>query len=70
VRVANFEDGRLAANDVRIRYSDLARRWDHRIANGGFAADYAAVPEERAGRGDEVIARGDFEGVTFLLVRR
>lgn len=70
VRVANFEDGRLTANDVRIRYSDLARRWDHRIANGGFAADYAAVPEERAGRGDEVIARGDFDGATFLLVRR
>jgi hypothetical protein len=69
-RVANFADGRLPSNDARIRYADLARRWDHRMANGGFAADYAAVPESLAHAADEVVARGDFGGTAYVLVRR
>ncbi|MFN2489349.1 MAG: hypothetical protein ABR529_06380 [Actinomycetota bacterium] len=70
VRVANFEDRRLARNDARIRFSDLARRWDRRRANGGFDIDYSALPEARAPASSEVIARGLYHDEMYVLVAR
>jgi 3-methyladenine DNA glycosylase AlkD len=69
VRVANFEDRRLESNDARIRYAELARRWDETVANGGFRADYVALPASRAPRGAEVVALGSYDDRSYVLIR-
>jgi hypothetical protein len=69
VRIANFEDQRLESNDARIRYRELARRWDHAVASGGFQPDFVALPARAAPPGSEVLARGPFEGRLFVLIR-
>jgi hypothetical protein len=69
VRVANFGDRRLAHNDARIRYRDLARSWDERVARGGFPAGYVARPLPRAPAEAEVVARGLLDGRPYVLLR-
>lgn len=72
-RIANYDDERLARNDLRIRYRELAAAWDDRMASGGFQADYIAmkVPLDggsMAGSGD-VVVRGEFLSSTWVLLR-
>lgn len=43
-RLAAYDDPRLDGNDLRIRYADLAERWDARIAGPGFEPDYEVIP--------------------------
>ena len=65
VRLASFDDPRLQRNDLRIRYKDLARAWDARIAAGGFEADYVVEPGIPGdGRG---LLSGVFEGEVWTL---
>ncbi|MDP9222886.1 MAG: hypothetical protein M3P18_03350, partial [Actinomycetota bacterium] len=69
VRLANYDDPTLASNDLRIRFSDLARRWDRRMADRGFDANFRVVPATEAGAGAPVVARGLYEGIVYVLLR-
>ncbi|MBK5227482.1 MAG: hypothetical protein JJE05_03145 [Actinobacteria bacterium] len=68
VRLAQYDDPRLDGNDLRIRYADLAREYDERIAGGGFEADFFVVP--RSDVEGEVLEAGTFGGQQWMLVRR
>jgi hypothetical protein len=65
-RLADYDDPRLAGNDLRIRYRDLADRWDARIATTGFASDWDVVPKAEA---TDPVVTGDYEGDVWALVR-
>lgn len=72
-RIGNYDDERLARNDLRIRYRDLAQAWDARMASGGFEPDYIVMkvgadggPVEENG---EVVVRGEFLSSEWLLLR-
>ena len=67
VRLARFDDPRLATNDLRIRYEDLAREWDAAIQGEGYQADYFATPASEA-FGAPGAARGFFAGEEWVLV--
>ena len=66
-RLADYEDERLEGNDLRIRYRDLARRWNDQMADGGFRPDYIALPEGSAGQ--RAVVRGDYAGRTWVLLK-
>lgn len=68
VRLARFDDPRLDSNDLRIRYKDLARRWDLSALEGGYEADYIALPEQ-SNPGAETVARGTYGGVVWVLMK-
>jgi hypothetical protein len=65
-RLAAYDDRSLAGNDLRIRYAELAARWEERTAGEGFAADYAVVEGPAPG----ALVEGSYEGRTWALVRR
>ena len=69
VRLAAFDDPRLEGNDLRIRYRELARRWDAEMAAGGFSADYVVVPDPDPDPnvGDAILT-GSFDGRVWTLV--
>jgi len=66
-RLAAYDDPRLEGNDLRIRYGDLAARWDDRMAREGFRPDYIALPEGSATQ--RVVVRGDYGGETWVLLK-
>lgn len=66
-RVAEFDDPRLEGNDLRIRYEDLAERWNERIAGRGFRPDYIALPEGSADQ--PAIVRGEYDDATWVLLK-
>ncbi len=68
VRLAGYNDPRLAGNDLRIRYADLAREYDERSANDDFEVDFAVVLIEEAT--EEPLETGTFAGREWALVRR
>lgn len=65
VTLAAFDNPGLQGNDLRIRFSDLAERWDARIASGGFDPDY--IVEVQEGPVVDDIASGDFAGRLWVL---
>jgi hypothetical protein len=67
-RLATFDDERLAANDARIRYKDLAAEWDETMANGGFEADYVAMRAADAPVGADPLVEGDFRDEPWVLI--
>ena len=67
-RLASYDDPRLAGNDLRIRYADLAAAWEKRMNDGGFEADYTALLEADAPSGVSVVARGTFRDESWVLV--
>jgi hypothetical protein len=67
-RLANYDDPRLDGNDLRIRYADLAARWDARIAGGGFRPDYEVIPAAQSA--GQALAAGDYYGERWALVAR
>ena len=67
VRLARFDDPRLDANDLRIRYRDLAVRWDRSARAGGYDADYIAMPEQTNPDADPA-ASGTYGGMVWVLV--
>lgn len=68
-RLAAYDDDRLDHNDLRIRYANLADRWDERIASGGFGAGYTALREAESPPGAVVVVRGEFREEPWVLVR-
>jgi hypothetical protein len=67
-RLAHYDDDRLPHNDLRIRYSSLARRWDHRMEEGGFAADYLVMPALEAPEDAEPVVAGLFRGEEWVMI--
>ncbi|MDQ3751535.1 MAG: hypothetical protein M3333_01410, partial [Actinomycetota bacterium] len=68
VRLADYDDPTLEGNDLRVRYADLARAWDRRMAAGGFRPNYVVLPVGEAPGDREVLERGTFEGRRWALV--
>ncbi len=68
VRLANYDDPRLKNNDLRIRYQDLAARWDAEMGAGGFEANYLVLPDPDPSRYDPIVV-GTFQGQVWSLVR-
>ena len=66
VRLADYDDPRLDRNELRIRYRDLARRWDRTTSSAGYEPDYVIAPEGQESSG-EVIYKGDYGGRTWIL---
>ncbi len=64
VRIAGYDDPRLDGNDLRIRYRDLAREYDSRVAAGGFTPDFLVVAGARA----DALVSGAFEGAEWSLI--
>lgn len=68
VRLADYDDPTLEGNDLRVRFSELARAWDRRIASGGFRPTHVVLPPNRAPGGREILERGTFQGRQWVLV--
>lgn len=66
-RLAEYDDERLDGNDLRIRYRDLAERWEERMAADGFRPDYIVLPEGAATQ--RVVVRGEYEGETWVMLK-
>lgn len=66
-RLAAFDDPRLEGNDLRIRYRALARRWDERIAGGGFEPTHRVGSVDPGSAVPGVLAEGTFEGDRWVL---
>jgi hypothetical protein len=67
-RLARFDDPTIPNNDLRIRFPDLAAKWDRRMADGGFRWDFTVAPASEAG-GGPVEARGLYQGEEYVLIR-
>lgn len=65
VRLAAFDDPRLASNDLRIRYRDLAGQWETRVTADGWSADFEVSPAMPGDAG--ALLTGDFDGITWAL---
>lgn len=65
VHLATYDDPRLVGNDLRIRFADLARAWDERIATGGFEAHYVIRRSEDP-VADEIVS-GEFHGERWVM---
>jgi len=68
-RLASYDDPRMNGNDLRIRFADLASEWADRMRDGGFVADYTAMPGAEVSPAAEVVARGDYQDAEWVLVR-
>ncbi|HYN37380.1 MAG TPA: hypothetical protein VEV82_10455, partial [Actinomycetota bacterium] len=66
VQLAEYDDPRLDRNDLRIRYSDLAREWDRITSSLGYEPDYVIAPEGAEAPG-EILDRGDYAGRTWIF---
>ena len=69
-RLARYDDQRFDRNDLRIRYADLAAKWDAAIAAGGFDPTHLVVGSASYDPSlGETVARGDWDGTAWTLVR-
>jgi hypothetical protein len=66
-RLATFDDPRFDGNDLRIRYAELAHRWDEEMASDGFRPNYLVIPAGSASPG-RVLVEGEFEGERWSLL--
>lgn len=66
-RLAEYDDPRRSGNDLRIRYRDLAQRWNEQIASGGFEPTHVVVAATTTVSGKR-LARGLFQGQVWTLV--
>jgi hypothetical protein len=64
-KLATYDDPRLIGNELRIRYADLAARWNKQMFGQGFAPDYIVRPATGA---NLVIERGEFDGREWEMV--
>ncbi|MGH2746458.1 MAG: hypothetical protein ACRDKB_00850 [Actinomycetota bacterium] len=68
-RITGFEDPRLDGNDLRIRFAELAERYDERMEQGGFEADFVALPARSSLPGTRPIVGGEYRGERWVLIR-
>jgi hypothetical protein len=67
-RLATYDDERLDKNDARIRYKDLAERWDEAMEDGGFDADFSVVRAVDAPAGSAPLISGRFRDELWFLL--
>ncbi|HEX3327030.1 MAG TPA: hypothetical protein VHV50_08550 [Actinomycetota bacterium] len=67
-RLATYEDPTLSHNDLRIRFPDLAAKWDRQMALGGFRPDFTVARADEVGPA-RVVARGLYQGGEYVLVK-
>lgn len=67
-RLSDYDDLRLASNDLRIRYRDLASEWEETRSRSGFGADFQVAPASSVPDG-EVLAQGLYDGRRWALTR-
>jgi hypothetical protein len=67
-RLASFDHPQFPSNDLRIRYADLARAWDEKVAGDGFRADYLALPASPE-PGQNYILTGEYKGESWVLIK-
>jgi hypothetical protein len=69
-RVNGHSDARYPANELRIRYQDLAMSYGETMASGGFEVDYVPMPASEAEDIAEsaIVTEGLFRGETWVLV--
>jgi hypothetical protein len=67
-RLATYEDPTLSHNKLRIRFPELAAKWDRQMAHGGFRPDFTVVRADEMGPA-RVVARGLYQGGEYVLVR-
>lgn len=67
-RLATYDDPRLQGNDLRIRYAELAARYDEAMAGEGFRATFMVLPAPD-GAYDRALVRGSFQGEDWILVQ-
>jgi hypothetical protein len=68
VALSDYDDPRLADNEARIRYRDLAAGYIENKRSGGFTPTHVVVEEGSAPQG-EVLASGEYEGRELVLVK-
>lgn len=68
VKLARYDDPRLERNELRIRYRDLAESYDAAMQEGGFSADFMALPAPD-GPYRRALVRGTFEDRDWILVQ-
>lgn len=67
-RLSRYEDARFDGNDLRIRFSDLAREWDERVRSGGFSPTHAVIEAgARHPYVGEPLVTGTFRGQRWTL---
>lgn len=68
VKLARYDDARLASNDLRIRYADLAAAWDERMTTVGFDSDFYLIPAPEQGTAPAALERGTFGGRRWIML--
>lgn len=64
VKLATYDDPRLIGNELRIRFSDLADKWNRRALGKGFDPDFLVRPAS----GGDAIEQGTFDGERWELI--
>lgn len=64
-KLATYDDPRLIGNELRIRFSDLADRWDRRMFQEGFDPDFIVRPAMGSSTAIEI---GSFHGDAWEMV--
>ena len=67
-KIATYDDLRLEGNDLRIRYADLATRYDQTMRDEGFTATFMVLPAPD-GPYEGALVRGSFEDQDWVLVQ-
>jgi hypothetical protein len=67
-RLARYDDPGLDGNDLRIRYADLARRWNDTVEGSGFEPTHVVVPGIALRPAGEPLASGRFDGDRWVLI--
>lgn len=67
-RIANYDDPRLNGNELRIRYADLAERYDETVARDGFRATFMVLPAPQ-GAYERALVRGRYQDQEWILIQ-
>jgi hypothetical protein len=67
VRLAEYDDKRFDHNDLRIRYENLAEKWDEVVAAGGYTPGFVVRPAGTFATEGAIVA-GDYGGETWILI--
>lgn len=67
-KIATYDDARLDGNDLRIRYAELAARYDETMRGEGFTPTFMVLPAPD-GPYERALVRGRFEDRDWILVQ-
>ena len=67
VRLARYDDPRLEGNDLRVRYRDLATRWNEQVAAEGYEPDFVVARAETVDA-EDVLETGSYREQRWALI--